>query len=286
MKEKLESFIESAQEFHDKKDLIYAVNGSKLKYQCPTITEDDLLIRQATQESLVNLKYCLSYLDVAVCFPDNLALNQNSVNISGTLFYNFIEKVSSADREAINVISDRKFVEFISSLLSKSSDLAGNPQQSCQEPPEVVAAAAPTPPELSTSFPNNLPADINDMSDDCLHIPCYVNDNEISSSADANQVTPTSDLNPLCEKELSGIESSSEGGLLRCQSPPDLGTPRSTTNSTAKEQPTDAETPTANAPDRNDCPEGLTFSQRRLEYRAINGCSALSGGSFLESRLS
>ena len=198
LKEKLESFIESAQEFRDKKDLIYAVNGSKVKYQCPTITQDGLRVREATKESLINLEYCLSYLDMAICSPDDLFIKQNSVHISGSVLYDFIEKLSSADREALNVIADRKFMEFILSL-SESSALAGNPQQPRPEPPEVVPAASSTPPpELSTSAPNNLPADINDMSNDCQHIPCYVNDNEISSSSDANEVTPNSDLNPLC----------------------------------------------------------------------------------------
>ena len=112
LEEKIESFIESAREFRDKKDLIFAVNGSKLKYQGPTITQDGLRVREATKESLINLDYCLTYLDMAICFPDDLFLNQNSAHISGTVLNDFIEKISSADREAINVISDRKFVEF------------------------------------------------------------------------------------------------------------------------------------------------------------------------------
>ena len=69
LEEKLESFIESAREFRHKKDLIFAVNGSKLKYQSPKITHAGQRVRQATQESLVNLKYCISYLHVAVCMP-------------------------------------------------------------------------------------------------------------------------------------------------------------------------------------------------------------------------
>ena len=100
----IESFIGWALQFHEKKELIFHVNGGSLKYQKPILSHEGLCVREATEESLSELKSYLDILEDDIYYPAG-----DSKMISACVFNQFIVNFW-ADPKARNALSDKALV--------------------------------------------------------------------------------------------------------------------------------------------------------------------------------